>query len=155
MKLTRCMRYLFSQIWPRMTTRGPFPILVWRSKRSLSNWQRETGLRACRYCAAEYRNPDVMDAASVCLTSFCSMPAKILHHRIGFCFTPLSVHCGTLKDIRDETMPCTYRIVRGFFIVHSQQTQNICITFIQRRTNVLVQHCINVLQIFCVYWVAP
>ena len=34
----------------------------------------------------------------------------------------------------------------------TQQTINICITFVQRR---LVQHCTNVIQIqmFCVYWV--
>ena len=37
----------------------------------------------------------------------------------------------------------------------AQQTQNICITFIQRRPNVfaLVQHFINAIQIFCVCWV--
>ena len=30
-----------------------------------------------------------------------------------------------------------------------------CITFVQRRLNVfdVVQHCINVIQMFCVYWV--
>ena len=41
-------------------------------------------------------------------------------------------------------------------VEHSQQTQNICITFIQswtRRT--LVQHWINDIQMFCVWWVGP
>ena len=35
------------------------------------------------------------------------------------------------------------------------QTQNICITFIQRRLNVFGvggQHCIDVMQMFCVGW---
>ena len=36
----------------------------------------------------------------------------------------------------------------------SQETQNICITFMQRRPNVstLAQHCINVIQMFCISW---
>ena len=35
-------------------------------------------------------------------------------------------------------------------------TRPFCITFIQRRPNVfdvVYQHCINVIQMFCVYWV--
>ena len=39
--------------------------------------------------------------------------------------------------------------------IYTQQTQNICITFVQRRptTSTLVQHCTNVIQMFCVCWV--
>ena len=37
---------------------------------------------------------------------------------------------------------------------HSQQTQNICITFynVGPTSSTLVQHCTNVIQIFSVYW---
>ena len=37
----------------------------------------------------------------------------------------------------------------------THRTQNICVTFVQRRPNVftLSQHCTNVIQMFCVYWV--
>ena len=38
----------------------------------------------------------------------------------------------------------------------TQQTQNICITFIQCWANVsltLAQHCINLIQMFCVRWI--
>ena len=39
-----------------------------------------------------------------------------------------------------------------FAFVVPQQTQNVCITFIQRRLNVmLVQHCINVIM-FCIMY---
>ena len=34
----------------------------------------------------------------------------------------------------------------------SQQVHNICIAFVQRRPN--VQHCTNVIQMFCVCWSA-
>ena len=34
----------------------------------------------------------------------------------------------------------------------SQQTQTIFITFIQRRSSTLVQHCSNVIKMFCVCW---
>ena len=53
-------------------------------------------------------------------------------------------------------------VFAGNMILFNQKTQNICITFIQRRPNVfdvgptlystLGQHCINVIQIFCVCW---
>ena len=40
------------------------------------------------------------------------------------------------------------------FGVTAQQTQTICITFVQRRPNVfdVGQHCTNVIEMFCAYW---
>ena len=44
-----------------------------------------------------------------------------------------------------------YRTVIGLMQAYAttQQTQNICIIFAQ------VEHCTNVIQMFCVYWALP
>ena len=47
---------------------------------------------------------------------------------------------NSLREIYNSTAP--------------QQTQSLCITFVQcwTKASTLVQHCANVVQMFCVYW---
>ena len=65
----------------------------------------------------------------------------------------------TLVELTIKPLSATVIVFNLFYLAvqirSSQQTQNICITFIQRRptSSTLVQHCINVIQMFCVCWV--
>ena len=58
------------------------------------------------------------------------------------------------KNVKSELFIDVFFVCAGALLAQTQQTQNICITFVQRRPNVfaVVQHCINFIQMSCVCW---
>ena len=49
------------------------------------------------------------------------------------------------------------RYIKVYYLLSNsstQQTQNLCITFVQRRHNIfdVGPHCTNVIEMFCVHW---